>query len=397
MSWVSEVTADSPSLWARLAETSGTSAADVQGATGTYVGGFTLNQPSLLNAAAGDRAVALDARTGYIRFPDSAALDRGDVFTLEAWVNPTTYRDSANLGGTIIDKGSGAYIMRFANALDGRILFRRNSVADIVVSTRAVPLNTVTHVVVTKNGSTVRMYFNGVDVTGTVTNSTMVNNAIALGIGAADAGTDNFFGGTIDEAVIYSTALSSTRVLAHYNAGVQVFGTAAVTAGAQTTGSGTKGGKGSASSTAGGASTSTGQKGGRGGITVSAGGSVSSSATKGGRGSATCSGGASMSSTGRKAGFGSANVTAGAAVNATGHRGLHVSPPTHALIVPVELGSVVQDHPTTASIDPATSSADIDPATSTLTISARSSSASVTGRSMSVALRSRTTSAVIHA
>ena len=124
MTWVSEVTADSPTWWARLAETSGTSAADQIGRTaGTYTGAYTLNQGSLLNAAAGDRGIALDGRSGYVTWADEASLDLGDgPYTIECWVLFTAFRDSAGNPAVCIDKGGNAYILRQSNALDGTML-----------------------------------------------------------------------------------------------------------------------------------------------------------------------------------------------------------------------------------------------------------------------------------
>lgn len=212
---------DGPSLYLRLGETSGTAAADqVGGASGTYSGGFTIPSSGLLPADA-DGAVALNGSTGYVAMADRTALHLGDVFTLECWVKPTAYRDNAGLGGSFVDKGSGGYIMRFADALDGRFILRRNSVATIVTSTASVPLNVASHVVVTKNGATVKQYLNGTDVTGTVTNSTIADTTFALGVGAADGGTDNFLPGTLDEVGIYPTALSAAQVQRHYLIGVR--------------------------------------------------------------------------------------------------------------------------------------------------------------------------------
>lgn len=219
MSWVSEVSADTPNAWFRLGETSGTSAADnVGGTAGTYTGVFTLNQRSLI---AGDANPAVDLFDGYIRVADRAALDLADTFTLEAWIYPTAYRDSVMGPGCFIDKGANSYIFRFAGTNDGIFILRRNGVQDIAVSNVRVPLNQISHVVATKSGATVKLYLNGRDVTGTVTNQTMTDNANPFIIGASDGGIDNYFVGIIDDVVIYNTALSASRVLAHYNAGTQ--------------------------------------------------------------------------------------------------------------------------------------------------------------------------------
>jgi len=97
---------------------------------------------------------------------------------------------------------------------------RRNGVSTLVTSTARIPLNAATHIVATKSGSTVKQYQNGVDVTGTVTNATMTNTALDLGVGAGDVSTaaNGFLPGRIAYAAAYPTALSAARVTAHYAA-----------------------------------------------------------------------------------------------------------------------------------------------------------------------------------
>jgi hypothetical protein len=205
--------ADGPSAYFRLGEVSGTAALDaVGGASGNYVGTFSLGQPALPPALDGT-AVRFDGTTSYVRAADRSAFDLGDTFTLEAWVQLT----AVALAG-IVDKGDSAYILRTTE--DGRLLLRRNSRIDIVTSTVALMPGKVHHVVATKAGGTAKLYLDGVDVSGTVTNQTMSDTALELNIGAADAGVNNRIAGALDEVALYKTALSAARVRAHYDAGV---------------------------------------------------------------------------------------------------------------------------------------------------------------------------------
>lgn len=79
------------------------------------------------------------------------------------------------------------------------------------------------HCVCTKTGSTVKLYINGSDVTGSVSNQTFTDNAhpLLVGVfnfnGSAFAGT--YYDGIIDEVAIYNVALSAATVTAHYTAG----------------------------------------------------------------------------------------------------------------------------------------------------------------------------------
>lgn len=211
------VMADGPSAYFRLGESSGTAALDaVGGAAGTYVGTFTLGQPAVSPAAGGTAARFDAAPRGYVRVAARSALDLGDTFTLEAWVRLSDVELQA-----IVDKGEGGYILRTTET--GRLLLRRNSYTDITTSTVALTVGKTHHVVATKAGDTACLYLDGVDVTGTVARDTMQNTAIELNIGAADAGDTNFALGTVDEVALYKTALSITRVQAHYAAGLGAF------------------------------------------------------------------------------------------------------------------------------------------------------------------------------
>jgi Concanavalin A-like lectin/glucanases superfamily len=71
--------------------------------------------------------------------------------------------------------------------------------------------------VATKSGGTIKIYIDGVDRTGTVTNRTIANNSSALNIGRYTSGTQHF-PGLIDELAIYNTPLSEAQVQQHFRA-----------------------------------------------------------------------------------------------------------------------------------------------------------------------------------
>ena len=241
-------------------------------------------------------------------------------------------------------------------------------------------LNTVYHVVATKNGATAHLYVNGVDVASSRGNSTMTNNTNALGIGVSDitvGGINGFLPGRIDECVLYSTALSSTRVLAHYNAGVQVFGTGAVSGGGSTT--------------------EAGQKNGSGTVSVSGAGGVSSAGAKNAAGRASVSGGGNTTGVGKKGAKGLANATGGGSTTVTSIRPAHVEPPTSAAIIDRPTSAAVQGPLTQVVIDPADTILAITGRTTSPTIAGRTTSPTIAGPSTGAGITSRTTTASIHA
>jgi hypothetical protein len=215
MSYSSEVLADSPVLYLRCAEASG----NPQDSSGngnhvtSIVGTPTYSETGPITTDAPDKAIGLKDNASALVVPHNGTLDVDDIFTLEAWVK----RDSIGNINRIFDKQSSnfALVWETNNTLT---LYKCDS-STIVQSTLAVTDTTTWHhCVCTKDGATTKLYIDGSDVTGTVTNATIVSNAENLRIGCYYNQSIQFLDGTIDEVAIYPTALGSSRVQAHYEA-----------------------------------------------------------------------------------------------------------------------------------------------------------------------------------
>lgn len=206
------VLADSPGAFWRLNEPSGrffdTSGHDVRG---TPAG--TITRGASAPMSDGEKGITLDGSTGYFTAPDGARTDLGDVFTLEAWVKVNAL--GGGLSQTIFSKGTGAYLLDIGSG--GALRLQKSGTGVTVASTANITAGAWYHIAATKNGSTVKLYINGVDVTGTVTNATYANTSTALFVGRRFDGA-NSLAGSIASAAIYPTALSAARVAAHYAA-----------------------------------------------------------------------------------------------------------------------------------------------------------------------------------
>jgi uncharacterized delta-60 repeat protein len=199
------------SYW-RLDEQNGMTAADSgQANLGTYLNGVRLGRPGALlydpNASA-----SFDGTNDYVRVADGVALDTGDSFTLEAWVKRS--RTSTPIH-TVLSKGNGAGRLSFVH----NVLTLTKGNSGTIVKARVSTTDTTAfhHVVATKAGSTVKLYIDGVDQTGPVTNRTIVNTSTALNIGRDTAGSE-YFAGLIDEVAVYSVALDAAQVRRHFTA-----------------------------------------------------------------------------------------------------------------------------------------------------------------------------------
>jgi Concanavalin A-like lectin/glucanases superfamily len=147
---------------------------------------------------------ALFSGMGYIEVPDTAALHLGDVVTVMAIIRPFSVAGPH----AIASKGSGAYYLRTNST---NISFVRSAVSEIVTSTGvALAAGTSYLASSTKTGGTVKLYVNGTDRTGSVSNSTLVDNSSPLQIGI-DRNTNEGFVGQMSEVALFSRALSSTE------------------------------------------------------------------------------------------------------------------------------------------------------------------------------------------
>jgi glucose/arabinose dehydrogenase len=212
--YAATVKADNPAAYWRL-DDSGSTAADQMGSnSGTYSAGVTRGQPGA--TADGDTAVDLNGTSGYISVNDASALRLADgPFTLEAWVNRPT------LGATypgdqeqVFDKNDGGYQINIQNNV---VYFDQAGIGTIARATTTMGTGWH-HIVATKNGATVHIYQDGVEVTGPVTNKTLTDGSAKLVLGARRGTSTAFLDGQLDEVAIYRTALSAAQVAAHYAA-----------------------------------------------------------------------------------------------------------------------------------------------------------------------------------
>lgn len=223
MSYSSEILADSPRAWYRTQEASG----QLQDSSGngnhttatTGAGSCTYQQTSPIISDPTAKGIRLNANFAFTA-PDHSTLDLGDIFSLEAWVKMT---DLFAAGEYIVSKQAGAYSLDMEPTSGNKVMVLvQPNVAVIVDSSTNFAINNTTdwfHVVNTKNGASVNQYLNGVNVTGTVTNSTFTDNSSDLAIGVRIV-TDvsGFFNSFLAEVAVYGTELSQARVRAHFNA-----------------------------------------------------------------------------------------------------------------------------------------------------------------------------------
>ena len=144
--------------------------------------------------------------------PDSASLHLTTGVTLEAWVKPSvvdsTWRD-------VVYKGDDIYYLEATTPALGRPAtgVTTTSGHSNTYGTAALPVNTWTHLAQTFDGTTVRLYVNGVQVASTAQSGSLVSSTYPLEIGG-DSIYAQYFEGLIDEVRVFNVARTPTQIQA---------------------------------------------------------------------------------------------------------------------------------------------------------------------------------------
>lgn len=218
----STVLADSPRVYYRLGELTGTTANDstTNAKHGTYTGTVALAVDGAILADK-NRAVDLgNPSAGYVDLPSDAFVPTNSSFTVEAWVYRigapgTVYRElNANSDQKMVDLTVDA---------TGAVKFGTNTAGQAVTAAGVVPASTWAHVVGTYDVVTglATIYVNGVQrAQSAEAPYTGTDMAFGGGIGGTwFLGTSAAWPGYLDEVALYYNALSASRVAAHYRAG----------------------------------------------------------------------------------------------------------------------------------------------------------------------------------
>jgi len=222
MSYVSEVLADSPRAYWRLGSDP---TLDSSG------NGFTLSTVGTVPAATGivpsertDGSRDFDGTTSNfysiaaVSIPDSLDYPGTAAFTLECWAQ-CDFSDTDFVRLLSHESATDGWML-YAQTNDGYGMGRNaSSVFDTTHTKQDNFIGGVYHVVGVFNGTQQIVYLNGVAGTPNADTASIVDFSATLRIGRSSLGGDTF-DGRIDEVAVYDGALSSARILAHYNAGL---------------------------------------------------------------------------------------------------------------------------------------------------------------------------------
>lgn len=224
MAYSDVVLADSPLLYYRLEETSGTTITNA-GSLGTNgtANGPTLGRPGIPGIPNG-YAASFDGTNDRIEIATTNTFYNDKSWTVEAWIKCGT--SLANEYNTITRRGSGgSYVLLRVrgsnttnpNRVEAYVSTGTGSVT-LITATNTVNDNAWHHVVLTADGTTIRLYLDGVQRDAKAYPAGTVSIATTQFLGCAE-NLSEWFAGTMDEIAFYGTALSASRITAHYQAG----------------------------------------------------------------------------------------------------------------------------------------------------------------------------------
>ena len=216
VSYAQVIALDTPVAYWPLDETSGTVAYDKSGNgyNGTYEGTYTLNSSPLTS---GTPSVLMAGGSASAVFVGDVAplVSISTAWTLECWFKAVAVSGDQGL----FAGGSGGIAIRLnGSGLD--ILQDQDSLLTTVAT--GFVAGTVYCLQVSYDGATFRIYINGSLFSTYTATATFSGSYQSLGADPNNPVTTPAysFGGDIGQMAIYNSALSATRILAHYNAGV---------------------------------------------------------------------------------------------------------------------------------------------------------------------------------
>ncbi len=155
-------------------------------------------------------ALSFNGTNAWVTVADANSLDLTNGLTIEAWVNPTI---GSGWRSVVMKETSGglAYALYSANSSSRPEGYVHTSSDMGVAGTSAVALNTWTHLALTYDGTTLRIYANGVLVKSTAVAGVAATSASPLRIGG-DSVWGEYFKGLIDEVRVYNRPLSAAEI-----------------------------------------------------------------------------------------------------------------------------------------------------------------------------------------
>ena len=177
-------------------------------------------------------ALTFDGVNDWVTVPDSASLDLSNRATLEAWVNPSALGSAWRTVLLKEQPGQLVYALYASNDIarpSGHLFTSGDLFSN---GNAALPLNTWSHLALTWDGTTLRLFVGANQVASRTLTGTLVNSTGALRFGGNGVWPE-WFAGRLDEIRVYDRALTQTELQADMLAAVAGTGVARATGAAR--------------------------------------------------------------------------------------------------------------------------------------------------------------------
>jgi hypothetical protein len=194
---------------------SGTTTADVSG----HGLSGTISNATWTTAGKYGDALSFNGSNSWVTVADNTLLHLTTGMTIEAWVKPAAA--SADWTAAVIKERGTTGLAYALYATDGAgkppAGYINKSGTDYEAAAASVlPLNTWTHLAVTYDGTTIRLYVNGTQVATKAVSGSINSSTAPLRFGG-DSVWGEYFNGLIDEVRVYSTVLTAAQITSDMN------------------------------------------------------------------------------------------------------------------------------------------------------------------------------------
>ena len=208
---VIQCAAQSAGLVAAYGFNEGTGSSTVADASGNGNNG-TLSGATWTASGKYGGALVFNGASALVTINDAASLHLTTAMTLEAWVNPSTVD---NAWRDVIYKGNDNYYLEGTSPNSSRPAMG-GTFGGNLYGTAALTANTWTHLAATYDGTTMRLYVNGAQVTSQPQTGSIATSGNPLQIGG-DSIYGQYFAGMIDEVRVYNQALTAAEIQTDMN------------------------------------------------------------------------------------------------------------------------------------------------------------------------------------
>jgi len=187
----------------------------------------TLTDNNTVTSVAGKQDDAVDfesTASEYLSIADGSQtgldLDTGS-FSVAVWVKPETI--SLGYSGEIVSKhGANATGWFFQQLTSGVVRFVNDGSTPVTTGASTTSTGVWSHIVVTYDGTNLRMYFDGSLVGGPTSASNPTADTSDFRISSSSNNPTRYYDGVVNQVLIYSKNLTSTNVTDLYNSGTGI-------------------------------------------------------------------------------------------------------------------------------------------------------------------------------